>query len=115
MIRCKFSFSRKPVSLAAALAAFALGSAGAQEAARPAANPQQAISETAEQKAQREQDLKKLQEAMAASAEARKRLEAEVDAIRTDRAKLNSALIETAQRVRSAEDRAHDLEQRLQT
>ncbi len=52
---------------------------------------------------------------MAASAKANKQLEAEIADIRTDRAKLNAALIETATRLRDTEDRTRALEQRLQT
>ena len=52
--------------------------------------------ETAEEKARREQDLKVLEEAITANAEARRHLEAEVADIKADRAKLNAALIETA-------------------
>ena len=71
--------------------------------------------ETAEQKARREQDLRVLEEAISANAEARRRLEAEVESVKADRAKLNAALIETAERVRGTEDRIQGLEQRLQT
>ncbi|MFC4173782.1 murein hydrolase activator EnvC family protein [Microvirga sp. GCM10011540] len=94
------------------MASFSLGVAHAQQA--PAAQAQPGA-ETAEQKAQRERDLRILEEAMAASAEARKRLEAEIAEIQTDRAKLNTALIETANRTRATEDRIRALEQRLQT
>jgi septal ring factor EnvC (AmiA/AmiB activator) len=73
------------------------------------------VNETAEEKARREKDLKVLEEAMAASAEARRRLETEIEEIRSDRAKLNAALIETAGRVRGTENRIIGLEQRLQT
>jgi len=52
---------------------------------------------------------------MASNAESRRKLEAEIADIRTDRAKLNTALIETAERVRGTEDRIRGLEQRLQT
>ncbi len=114
----------KALGLATWMAAFALGSAAeAQQAPAPSqgapkAAPQgapQGAAETAEEKARRENDLKLLEEAMAASAEARRRLEAEIEGIKSDRAKLNAALIETADRVRGTEDRIRALEQRLQT
>jgi murein hydrolase activator len=73
------------------------------------------VAGTAEEKARREGDLKALESALAASAEARRKLEAEIAEIRNDRARLNSALIETADRARGAEDRIGALEQRLQT
>jgi murein hydrolase activator len=75
------------IAALAALAAAALSAAAGQE--RPAidASPPVAAG-TDDEKAKREADLKALQEALAASAEARRRLDAEIDAIRTDRAKL---------------------------
>ncbi len=68
--------SRKALGLAVLMAAAALGAPRAQQAPAPAAAPSQ---ETAEEKARREKDLKVLEEAMTANAEARKRLEAEID------------------------------------
>jgi murein hydrolase activator len=115
MNRIDSQLSRKVLGLAAWMAAFILGSAHAQQIPAPAANPAQGVAETAEQKARREQDLRLLEEAMAANAEARKRLEAEIADIRTDRAKLNAALIDAAGRARGTEDRIQALEQRLQT
>ncbi len=111
MFRFK-SFSRKVLGLAASLTAASLSPAGAQQ---PAPAPAAVPVETAEEKARREQDLKVLEEAITANAEARRRLEAEIEAIKADRAKLNAALIGTAERVRGTEDRIRGLEQRLQT
>ena len=71
--------------------------------------------ETAEDKAGREGDLKAVEEAIAASAESRRRLEAEIAEIAADRVKLSAALIEIAERVRATEDRIRDLEGRLAT
>jgi septal ring factor EnvC (AmiA/AmiB activator) len=108
------SFSREILALAAWMASASLSSLGAQQPApAPAAKPVQG--ETVEEKARREQDLKILEEAITANAEARKRLEAEIESIKADRAKLNAALIETAERVRGTEARIRGLEQRLQT
>jgi septal ring factor EnvC (AmiA/AmiB activator) len=114
MIRFKLSFSRKVIGLAAWMVAASLGPVGAQQQTPAPATPSPQ-GETAEQKARREQDLKVLEEAISANAEARRRLEAEVESIKADRAKLNTALIETAERVRGTEDRIQGLEQRLQT
>ena len=114
MNRIKSSFPCKAFSFAACLVAASLSPAGAQQP--PAAPTAQATpGGAAEEKARREQDLKLLEEAITANAEARKRLDAEIDSIKADRAKLNGALIETAERVRGIEDRARELEQRLQT
>jgi murein hydrolase activator len=111
MFRFKTLPSRKVFGLAALMVAASLSPAGAQQPApAPAAPP-----ETVEDKARREQDLKVLEEAITANAEARQRLEAEIEAIKADRAKLNAALIGTAERVRGTEDRIRGLEQRLQT
>jgi len=120
MARFNFLTTCKALGLAAWMASHCLGVAHAQQAPAPAspapaqAQPQPAA-ETAEQKAQRERDLKVLEEAMSANAKARRKLEAEIAEIMADRTKLNTALIETAQRVRSTEDRIRGLEQRLQT
>ena len=65
-------------------------------------------------KAQRERALKDIEEALAASAESRQRLEREIDALKADRAKLNAALLETNERARAAEDRIRRTEERLQ-
>ena len=114
MIRFNLSFSRKVIGLAAWMVAASLGPVGAQQQT-PAPVAPSLQGETAEQKARREQDLKVLEEAISANAEARRRLEAEVESVKADRAKLNAALIETAERVRGTEDRIQGLEQRLQT
>ncbi len=92
-----------------------LSSAWAQQAPAPAPAAPQAAPETAEERQKRQSDLKLLEEAMNASVQAQKRLEAEIEEIRTDRAKLNATLIETASRTRDTEDRIRGLEQRLQT
>ncbi len=47
--------------------------------------------------------------------QARRRLEAEITEIQSDRAQLNSALIETAQKTRTLEDQIRGLEERLET
>ncbi|KAA2233987.1 peptidoglycan DD-metalloendopeptidase family protein [Salinarimonas soli] len=52
---------------------------------------------------------------MAASADARRALEAEIGELKTDRARLAAALVDTTGRVRSAEERAEALERRLAT
>lgn len=111
MLRFK-SFPCKVFGLAALLTVASLSPTGAQQ---PAPAPLAAPVETAEEKARREQDLKVLEEAITANAEARRRLEAEIESIKADRAKLNAALIGTAERVRGTEDRIRGLEQRLQT
>jgi murein hydrolase activator len=80
----------------------------AQSTAEPSAA---AINE----KARRESELKQVEEALAASAESRRRLEAEIGEIKGDAARLRAELIETADRTRAAEERIRAVEQRLQT
>jgi septal ring factor EnvC (AmiA/AmiB activator) len=115
MARLKILSSPRALGLAALLAVSALGPAWAQQAPAPASGAPQIAPETEEEKQKRLNDLKVLEEAMNASAEAQRRLAAEIEEIRTDRAKLNATLIETATRVRENEDRIRGLEQRLQT
>ncbi|PVE22379.1 hypothetical protein DC522_21610 [Microvirga sp. KLBC 81] len=116
MIRSRTVLPRRALGLATLLLAVsALGPVQAQQAPAPAAGTSLVAPETLEEKQKRQNDLKVLEDAMAANAEAQKRLQAEINEIRTDRAKLNATLIETAGRVRDTEDRIRGLEQRLQT
>lgn len=73
--------------------------------------PQQSL----EERRQRESDLQAVQQQIDAHQEARKRLEEEIAGIKTDRAKMNSALIDAAQRTRNLEEQISDLESRLET
>src|SRR5215218_9226230 len=57
----------------------------------PAGGSAPRADETAEEKARRESDLKAVEEAIAANAESRRRLEAEIAGIGADRAKLSAA------------------------
>ena len=65
------------------------------------------------EKQAREAELKAIEERLAGNAEARAKLEAEIAAIRADRAGLNKALLETTARTQAAEQRIGALEQRL--
>jgi septal ring factor EnvC (AmiA/AmiB activator) len=65
------------------------------------------------EKQAREAELKAIEERLAGSAEQRAKLEAEIAAIRADRAALNKALLETTARTQAAEQRLGALEQRL--
>ncbi len=69
----------------------------------------------AEERERKAAELKRLEEALAASAEARRALEAEIGELKTDRARLAAALVDTTQRVRLAEERQEGLERRLST
>lgn len=83
------------------------------EPAPRAGDPAARAGETLDERARRESDLKAVEEAMSANAESRKRLEAEIAVLKTDRARLNGSLIETAEKLRATEDRIRSLEQRL--
>jgi murein hydrolase activator len=74
-----------------------------------------ATAPAAEQKAKRESELKRVEEALAASTEWRRQLEAEITTLRADQARLTAALIETAEKSRATEDRIRAVELRLQT
>src|SRR4051794_3325324 len=92
--------------------------AGSQEApgARVAPDaPGSAAPESAAEKAKREAELKAAQEALAAAAEAQRKLEREINELKADRAKLNAALIDGTRRMRATEERVAALEQRVDT
>jgi septal ring factor EnvC (AmiA/AmiB activator) len=92
---------------------FSLGTASAQA---PAPEPEQLAREAMQklvEKQAREAELKTIEERLAGNAEARSKLEAEIAAIRADRAALNKALLETTSRTQAAEQRIGAVEQRL--
>src|SRR5215211_3024482 len=101
MIRTRYRLCLATFGLA--LACFQPSLAEAQDRPSTPDGLQQQATETAGEKA------------LAASAEARHRLESEIAEIRSDRAKLNAALIAAGERSRAAEDRVHALETRLET
>ena len=86
---------------------------GGKEAA-PTLDPAPA-GEIAAEKARRERELRAIEDAVAANAEARRRLDVEAAELRTDRARLNAALIAATDRARAAEERIGGVEQRLDT
>jgi murein hydrolase activator len=92
-----------------ALAQSAAAVPTADEAERMARAAQDKLAE----RAAREQELKTVEAALASNREVRARLEAEVAAIRADRAKLNASLIETTARTQGVEAEIAALEARL--
>ncbi|CAH1653390.1 MULTISPECIES: peptidoglycan DD-metalloendopeptidase family protein [unclassified Chelatococcus] len=66
-----------------------------------------------EDKLQREEELKAIENEMRARAEARAKLDEEIASLQADRSRLNAALIETNQRATAAETRVSQIEQRL--
>lgn len=107
--------------LAAGLVAALVGPAPAQAPA-PAPSEQQRLeadeiaretaAKTAEKQA-REAELRALEEKLATNTALRNRLQAEIAEIRSDRARLNTALIETTARTQALEGRINELEARL--
>ena len=63
---------------------------------------------------QKDQELEAIRQEQKKSADAARKLENEIDAIGTDRRKLNQSLIDTATRIRLLEDRIAATEARLQ-
>jgi septal ring factor EnvC (AmiA/AmiB activator) len=90
------------------LASFAGRPALAQQPPFPAA------AEPADDKARRQTELRQIEEALAASGESRRRLEAEIGELKGDATRLTAELIATAERTRAAEERIRIVEQRLQ-
>lgn len=85
-------------------------------AASQAPDPEQLSRETQQKLAEkqaREAELKAIEARLAGNAEARAKLEAEIAAIRADRAGLNQALLDTTARTQAAERRIGALEERL--
>ncbi len=104
----------RPRLLGAALVALALSGAASTIRAEQPATPD-AIQKALDEKNRRAENLKRIEEALAASAGARAQLEAEVAAIAGDRAKLNTALLDAARQSQATEDRMSRLEDRLKT
>ncbi len=71
------------------------------------------IEEKAAEKAVRESELRAIEETLRANTQARAVLDAEIATIRTDRARLNAALIETTEKLRATETRITAIEERL--
>lgn len=69
----------------------------------------------AEERIRREESLKAVQEALSSSADSRRRLEAEIAEIRTDRVKLAASLVETTRQAQATEGRIREVETRLET
>ena len=63
----------------------------------------------------RAENLKRIEEALAASGSARAQAEAEISEIGRDRAKLNAALLDAGRQAQATEDRMNRLEERLRT
>ena len=63
----------------------------------------------------RQIELRALEEGLRAADDQRRRMEADIEAMRMDRARLNSALMEANNRARAGEQRVAEIEQRLES
>jgi len=102
--------------IVAVLGLMAILGMAAASAQAPAPEPEQLAREAMQklvEKQAREAELKTIEERLAGNAEARSKLEAEIAAIRADRAALNKALLETTSRTQAGEQRIGAVEQRL--
>ena len=86
---------------------------GAVRAEAPASP--EAVQQALDEKNRRAENLKRIEEALAASTGARAKYEAEIAAIGGDRAKLNTALLDAARQAQATEVRMSRLEERLKT
>ena len=101
-------------ALAAGLAALTL-LAAAPLALRQAAQADPAPEFKAEDKATQEMQLRGVEDTMRASEEQRRRIEADIETMRADRARLNAALIDTTAKVQDAERQMDAANARLTT
>src|SRR5260370_18037356 len=105
--------ARGSAMLAAGLLALSLA---AEPAFGAAAAPEAKVDDKATQdKATQEMHLRGIEDTMRASEEQRRRLEADIEAIRADRARLNAALIDTTAKVQDAERQIGAANARLTT
>ncbi|MCJ2091664.1 peptidoglycan DD-metalloendopeptidase family protein [Methylobacterium sp. J-072] len=88
--------------------------AGPSRAEDPAPNAEaEKIQRATEERERRAENLKRVQDALAASAGQRAQFEGEIAAIGSDRAKLDSALLDAGRQAQATEDRLSRLEERL--
>ncbi|MGX9978261.1 MULTISPECIES: murein hydrolase activator EnvC family protein [Methylobacterium] len=88
-----------------------MGSAARSET--PPATDPEAIQRANEERERRAENLKRVQDAIAASAGQRSQFESEIAAIGSDRAKLDAALLDAGRQAQATEDRLSRLEERL--
>jgi septal ring factor EnvC (AmiA/AmiB activator) len=106
--------ARQRLALAGLLLALSLSCGLSAQTATP--DPDQLTREAQlkqDEKLARQRELKAIEERLSGSAEIRSQLEAEIAAIRADRAGLNRALLDATQRSQASERKLAALEQRL--
>jgi len=87
--------------------------AGTAHAEAPKPTDPEAIQRANEERERRAENLKRVQDALAASAGQRAQFETEIAAIGSDRAKLDAALLDANRQAQATEDRLSRLEERL--
>ncbi|MDP4023064.1 peptidoglycan DD-metalloendopeptidase family protein [Methylobacterium sp. NEAU 140] len=92
------------------LLAFHAGPARAEDSPAP---DSEKIRQATEERDRRAENLKRVQDALAASQSQRAQFEAEIAAIGTDRAKLDAALLDAGRQAQATEGRMNRLEERL--
>jgi murein hydrolase activator len=116
-------FEKRAVAAAALIGFSILPRFAAAQEADKSARPNTAAPATNEaspygalgEKAGRQLELRGVEETLKASEEQRRQMEAEVETHRADRARLNSALIDTTTRIHNVEGKINDSEVRLDT
>ncbi|TXN71271.1 peptidoglycan DD-metalloendopeptidase family protein [Methylobacterium sp. WL6] len=101
-------------ALAAALAALPAARPRAQDAAAPVTEAER-IQRAIDERDRRADNLKRVQDALAASVGAKAQFESEIANIGGDRAKLDAALLDAGRQSQATEDRMSRLEERLKT
>ncbi len=105
------SASRRALQTLTLVALVSMGSAARSET--PPATDPEAIQRANEERERRAENLKRVQDAIAASAGQRSQFESEIAAIGSDRAKLDAALLDAGRQAQATEDRLSRLEERL--
>ncbi|UIN33895.1 murein hydrolase activator EnvC family protein [Methylobacterium oryzae] len=103
--------SRRARAALALLAALSITVAARAETPKP--TDPEAIQRANEERERRAENLKRVQDALAASAGQRAQFESEIAAIGSDRAKLDTALLDANRQAQATEDRLSRLEERL--
>ncbi|MGU3383082.1 murein hydrolase activator EnvC family protein [Methylobacterium sp. D53M] len=103
--------SRRARAALALLAALSITAAARAETPKP--TDPEAIQRANEERERRAENLKRVQDALAASAGQRAQFESEIAAIGSDRAKLDTALLDANRQAQATEDRLSRLEERL--
>lgn len=103
--------SRRARAALALLAALSITIAARAETPKP--TDPEAIQRANEERERRAENLKRVQDALAASAGQRAQFESEIAAIGSDRAKLDTALLDANRQAQATEDRLSRLEERL--